>query len=177
MQPESNHRYVLLITNGEPDCGGGQTYGDCQDTSSVVSQLAKAGVTTYVVVPSPGQIDNYVASCMTTLALAGNAPTPQPYYRWATDPADLSGALGAIARDVATDACQLDVLQIQAAIDPDKGSVQWMNTPIPRSHNGSDGWDIANNGFDVKLRGQWCDRLIQDGPDAFTVFPVCSPRH
>ena len=43
--------------------------------------------------------------------------------------------------------------------------------PIPRSRNGSDGWNIANNGFDVKLRGQWCDRLIQDGADAFTVFP------
>lgn len=177
MQPESNRRYVLLITNGEPDCGGGQTFGDCQDTSSVVSQLAKAGVTTYVVVPSPGPIDNYVATCMTTLALAGNAPTPQPYYQLAPDPTALSGALGAIAHDVATDACQVDVLQIQTPVDPDRGSVQWMNTPIPRSRNGGDGWDIANNGFDVKLRGQWCDRLIQDGPDAFAVFPVCNPRH
>jgi hypothetical protein len=176
-QREPIHRYVLLITNGQPDCGGGTGFGDCQDTENVISQLAGLDVTTHVVVPAPPPLDTGVANCMTMLALAGNAPTPQPYYQWATDPAALSSALGAIARAVATDACQVDVLQIQAPIDPDRGSVQWMNIPIPRSRNGSDGWEIANNGFDVKLRGQWCDRLIQDGPDAFAVFPVCSPRH
>jgi len=176
MQPPANRRYVLLITNGEPDCGA-QSIGDCQDTNNVVSQIAGMSIKTHVVVPAQGSLDNYVASCMAMLALAGNTSTPQPYYHWATDPADLKSELDNVIGDIATDACQVDLPQAQTPVDPDRGAVWWNNTPIPRSHNGSEGWDLANNGFDVKLRGQWCDKLIQDGPDAFAVYPICSPRH
>ena len=40
--------------------------------------------------------------------------------------------------------------------------VIWKDAQIPQRS----GWELGGNGFTITLHGQWCDHLIEDGPDA-----------
>jgi hypothetical protein len=162
-------RYVLLITNGRPDCGTGGNTG-CTDAKSAANALASnAYVRTLVV--APGQLDFDTMDCMQGLALQGGA-TKSPYYYPAATQADLSAVIDDITHDIATDACHLNLTDYPVS---DSATVVWNNTKIP--HDRNDGWDWDNRGFEIILHGQWCEHLIQDGPKAFAVYPSCNPPH
>jgi hypothetical protein len=161
-------RYVLLVTNGRPDCSMGQTSG-CAVAQSIVRDLYnRQDVRTFVV--APGQIDGETSECLQELASAGGSNSnfrPAPYGT------DLADEIGDVARTIAADACRLDVLSAPIT-NPDGAAVYWRNVEIPR--NRDTGWDVTRQGFEVVLHGQWCDLLIDNGPAEFAVFPSCPPR-
>lgn len=160
---EPNPQYVLLITNGRPDCGSGSG-GSCGDGAQTENEIAglfnNKNVRTYVVSPGQDGLD----PCFQSLAAAGdtqNNRSPQ-------SPMELSNDIGDILHTIATDACDLDLsTQIR-----DSGRVQfyWKGAPIPRDT----GWDVGGNGFTVVLRGQYCESLIKDGNVGdFQLFTNC----
>lgn len=162
--------YMLLITNGRPDCESGPNPA-CTEAQTLLSQLAgpPLNVRTYVVAPGPLYPDD--ADCLTGMALAGGAEaTRDPYYYYASSPGELSDRIDDIMHRIAEDACYLDVLSgpIQNA---DKAAVYWKNTEIPRDH-----WDLTQQGREIVLQGEWCERLIAEGEADFAVFPNCNPR-
>jgi hypothetical protein len=163
-------RYVLLVSNGWPDCGTNQNSG-CMDAQNMADQLARNRVRTIVV--APGQLDPDTDDCLAGIAVRGGSDNP-PYLHPASNPAELTTEIGDITRAMAKDACQLDLTKpIQ---DPDQAAVFWNNTTIPRHRSGTDGWELNLNGYEIILHGKWCDRLVDDGPGAFALFPNCDPQ-
>ena len=79
---ESNLCRVLLNRMASRTAAADRTYGDCEDTSSVVSQLAKAGVTTYVVVPSPGRNRPVRRELCDEAGAGGQRADAAALYRW-----------------------------------------------------------------------------------------------
>jgi hypothetical protein len=163
------NQYVLLITNGRPDCGSGTVSGSCGDGAQTENEIAglfnKKNVRTYVVAPGQTGLD----TCFNDLAAAGatgGSRTPQ-------DPSDLDRDIGDILHTIATDTCDLDLsTQIR---DSSRVQFYWKGMQIPRDT----GWDIAGNGYTVILRGNWCESLIKDGKtDDFQLYTNCpSPPH
>jgi hypothetical protein len=175
-QNEPVWRYILLITNGRPNCGFGPGPGSCGDggdTQNVISQLLGKEVSTFVI--APGQIDSETVQCLRDLAVAGGTATQPSYFHAAQDPPDLNNEIGDIIRTIAMDACTLDLEGVRIQ-ETTRVAVTWKNTSIPHDHNS--GWDLTGNGFTITLRGTWCDHLIEEGPAEFDVFPDCGPpRH
>jgi hypothetical protein len=165
-------RYILLITNGRPDCGFGPGPGSCGDggdTQNVIGQLLGKEVSTFVI--APGQIDPDAMQCLRDLAVAGGTGNSHA----AQDPPDLNNEIGDIIRTIAMDACTLDLEGVRIQ-ETTRVAVTWKNMPIP--HDRSSGWDLTGNGFTVTLRGTWCSQLLDDGPGNLAVFPDCNPpRH
>jgi len=157
-------RYILLITNGRPDCAMGQSSG-CSDAQTTISQLAMNAVTTHVI--APGQIDpNTTGPCLQGLAISSGTYHPAPTL------AELTDVLGSLTRSIAEDACDLDpAVRID---NPDLVGVFWQGSPIPQKRNGSDGWELLNNG-NIRLYGMYCDWLITNGPGDLVVYPTCNP--
>jgi hypothetical protein len=163
-------RYVLLVSNGRPDCGTNQNSG-CMDAQNMADQLARNRVRTIVV--APGQLDPDTTDCLAGIAIWGGSDNP-PYLHPASNPTELTAEIGDITRAMAKDACQLDLTTpIQ---NPDHAAVFWNDTQIPRQRSGTDGWELSVQGFEVVLHGKWCDRLVDDGPDAFALFANCDPQ-
>jgi hypothetical protein len=172
-------RYVLLITNGRPDCGplssGAGSCGDGGYVQGVISQLLGRGIATFVV--APGQIDQETVQCLRDLAVAGGTVSQPSYFHPSQDAADLNAEIGDIIRMIARDACTLYLDGKTVSMDPQNGfTLVWKNAQIvPRS--GNNGWDVTGSGYTITLRGQWCDRLVDDGPANFQLFPSCGPHH
>jgi hypothetical protein len=170
-QPDSASRYVLLITNGQPDCGGGQGK-DCMDAQGIVNDLSRNFVTTFVL--APGQLDPMTNDCLTGIAING-ARNP-PYLRPASNPTELMNAISDLLHSIATDACVLEPTTTRIT-DPDRVSLFWGGMPIPRDRN--NGWDLSGGGgfTTITLHGQACDQLIESGPAELRLFTNCTPPH
>ncbi|HEY5448076.1 MAG TPA: hypothetical protein VIQ54_04965 [Polyangia bacterium] len=169
-RPDANSRYVLLITNGMPDCGGGGQ-SSCFDAQMAVNDLAARSFVKTAVV-APGQLDQATSDCLQGMAINGGADYP-PYFHPASNQSELTNEIGDIIRDIARDACHVDLGPTRIP-DPDGAALYWNNMVVP--HDRNNGWDVSGNGFTVNLHGQWCDHLIEDGPADFALFPDCAPR-
>jgi len=173
-QYDPRGRYILLITNGRPDCSPSGP-GSCNDggnTVSQINQLQSKEVYTYVV--APGQIDPETMQCLRDMAVAGGTVSQPSYFHASQDPLDLNGEIGDHLRTIARDACTLDLQGTRIDQMDDPGLVWKDMTQVPRG--GNSGWDVTGNGYSITLRGQWCDHLIDDGPAAFKLFASCSTR-
>ena len=172
-QNEPVERYVLLITNGRPDCGFSQGPGSCADggdTQNVIGQLLGKEVSTFVI--APGQIDPDAVQCLRDLAVAGGTATQPSYFHAAQDPPDLNNEIGEIIRTIAMDACTLDLEGVRIQ-ETTRLAVTWKNMPIP--HDRNNGWDLTGNGFTITLRGTSCTQLLDEGPGTLAVYPDCNP--
>lgn len=169
-RPDQTSRYVLLITNGMPDCGAGPNSG-CNDAQTTVTDMARNYFVSTVVV-APGQLDPTTTDCLEGMAINGGARNP-PYLHPASNATDLGNTIGDVIRGFAMDACRLNLTTRIA--DSDRAAVTWKDAQIPRDRNS--GWELVDNGFTVILHSQWCDHLIEDGPAVFAVFPDCNPTH
>jgi hypothetical protein len=173
-----NKRYVLLITNGAPDCGTTSGSG-CMDAQMVAGQLyMNAKVRTHVFVP--GQVDSGTMNCLGEIAQQGGAMMP-PYYHPASTSTDLDDDIGGVAHAIATDACRLDLPPSARPLSSADGlALVWKDMQIPYADRTSyDGWDLPGNGngFTIELSGSWCERWIEDGQGTFTLRTGCDPTH
>jgi hypothetical protein len=150
IDPHNRNRYVLLVTNGDPDCAGG---GFCSSATSAIGNLRRAikeEVKTIVVVPGD-VIDD---QCLQDMALAGGA---SPNYHWATTPAMLTDVVVGIVRSVATEACRLELGD--PIDDFNQVGLFLNNVLVPRG--GTDGW-VDRDRFSIELRGAACQALLDD---------------
>ena len=164
-RPEQTRRYVLLVTNGQPDCGMGQISG-CEVAKMLTRDLYnQLGVQTVVL--APGQPDQYTMACLDDLAVFGGTR-----LRTAPMVNDLNNELEDVLRPIAMNACRLDLFsQIQ---NDSRAAVFWKGAQVP--HNQDSGWDSDHNGSEIVLHGTWCTNLIAEGPAALEVIPDCNPR-
>ena len=143
-----SNRYVMLITNGQPDCGASQNSG-CSDAQGLAGELLGINVETKVIVP--GQIDgpSDTSQCLQELAAAGGATNYPPYFRSASNPTDLSNTIESVIRDISHDVC---VLNLRARIqNSDNPVLYWKDQQVP----------VTAAGAAQQLRAEAAWRLVR----------------
>jgi hypothetical protein len=154
-----NPRFVLLATDGEPTCGaGGDTMNsDAQTAIDAVTKLAAAGIPVYVIgIATAGVAD----MTLNAMAMAGGKPrTGTPAYYSVQNATDLSAALAAIGKDVAS--CTFNVTPPPPPADPTNVVVDANGMRVP-ANNPADGWRWGPNMATIEITGSWCAR-IQSG--------------
>ena len=169
-------RFVLLLTNGQPDCDLG-TETPCNEARNAANDLLTTyGVQTFVVAPNVSDMDT--VNCLRPIAANGGGSAN---FSAVFNQADLSTTIDGITHYVAQYACHLDVTPAQIR-NPDSGTVLllWKGQVVPYNPNGyPNGWGLATNqnSSRIDLYGMWCDRLIAGGPGDFTLMTGCEPTH
>lgn len=149
-------RYVLLATDGLPNCGAeqpdGSTAETVNETVTAIEALNAAGIRTYVLGFGSG-LDGGGAALM-RMAVAGG--TTRPYN--ARSAAELDAALETIAAEVIPPSCT--VMLEGAARDPALFQVSFDGGPlIPRDTSHTRGWDYDPGTNTVTFYGGECAEI------------------
>lgn len=161
-------RYVLLATDGQPNCGpelpDGGTEETIDETVAAIEALYAAGIETYVL----GFGDGITASDMNRMAAAGGTGTPYS----ARSAADLDTALDAIAAEIIPASCTIALGG--ASRDPSLLQVSFDDGPlIPRNEARTSGWDYDEATNTITFYGSECDQLQSGSVDDVNVDFGC----
>jgi hypothetical protein len=158
---DSNSKYILLATDGEPNCssssGQGMTTANVQGTVDAITAAKSAGFPVYVIGigPSVGNLDNF--------ASAGGTGSYFP----ATSPQDLTAAFASIGQAVTT--CTFTLAQ--APPSPDNLAVYLDKNLVPQSS--TDGWSYGANSQTVVLNGSYCTQITSGTATTVEVLFGC----
>lgn len=162
-------KYILLATDGDPNCpGNGITYALQQ-----VSAAQQGGIPTFVIGVGTG---NGSSKNLDALAVAGGearaVTTPaSPRYFPADSPAALTDALNLITGQIA--ACVFSLGKQPP--DPQLVHVTLGATEIPFDVAGQNGWAFAAGDMStIHISGSWC-QTVQMSADAVNVVFGCRP--
>jgi hypothetical protein len=162
-------KYLLLATDGEPNCApgpGDQSAADVAGTAAAIRSLAEQGVTTFVLGVA---VHGTSAAALATMAEAGgHARQAATAYYTASDAPALQGALDEVARQVAL--CTFDLTPPPPAGTTLTLSIAGRSFARSPGHIG-DGWDVTSAGRAIELYGAACDAIQAGG--AVTVGYGC----
>ncbi len=171
----AGERYVLLSTDGQPNCtatnsGNGNLAAD--DAVNEINLLRQQGIKTIVL----GVSGDSFGSTLERMAVAGGAPRPggNPSYYPASNPEELRKQLEAIIGTIARPTCFIDLVKEPA----DRGlvAVHFDGVEVPRSQSHTDGWDYeGQNSRRLVVYGPACTRLESFGVKKIEVFFGCAP--
>ncbi|MDB4989373.1 MAG: putative secreted protein [Myxococcaceae bacterium] len=147
---------VLLVTDGQPDCGSANPG---QDAVDAVTALANASIKTYVV---GYQIDGASQGLMNQMAMAGQT---DHFYSVESGTA-LQDAFAQILKNLVS--CEFNLDQV-----PDDPSYVLVTIDGKQvALNADDGWVL--DGTNVKLQGGSCDMLKDGTPHSLNVGIECT---
>jgi hypothetical protein len=178
---DPNPKYLLLVTDGQPNCAGsaGTVVTDTTlgrtDAVAAVNDAARLGYHTFVIgVATSSALD---AAVLNQLAIAGLEPRPafrpgdQRYYLAATG-AELDAALHTITGAIL--GCQLRFASAPPAAD--NVSVTLDGTALARDRSRIDGWDYADGSQTlIQLYGATCDRVQAKTVTGIQIDFGCAP--
>jgi hypothetical protein len=161
---DMNPRYILLATDGLPNCIPNDTnYMDMDPDGAVqaITDAATAGVPTFVV--GIGTIPNATATLARMATAGGKAPAAAPGYYQVNTTADLVGVLNTIQGMVAS--CVFPLAPPPPA--PDNIAVHADANSIPKDTTHANGWDYVGTcssaqttPCQIQVYGSWCDRVL-----------------
>lgn len=167
---DTTGKYILLATDGEPNClstsgrgGGSSSASDVPGTVAAITAAAAAGFKVYVigVGPETGNLDNF--------AQAGGTG----HYYPALSPQDLNTALATIVGAVASCTFNLG----KAPPDPSNVAIQFngdKNLRAPHDTTHTNGWDYTSTKNTViQLYGSWCDNVANGTYTSAVVLMGC----
>jgi hypothetical protein len=160
-------KYVLLVTDGDPNCSGGNNDRDDaarQQTLAAIEALTAAGIKTFVVGYQTAGTD--FSDQLDRMAAAGGTGTTM--HRSVTSGADLTAAMTDIAGRLVSCSYRLDA----PVADPTHVLV----TVGGRQRNFNqteDGWTLGADSRTVTLSGAACDD-VRNGM-LFVVTVTCAP--
>jgi hypothetical protein len=156
---DPNAKYILLATDGEPNCAPGQSSGttNVQGTIDAIAAAKAAGFSVYVVGigPSVGNLDNFAAAGGT-----GN------YYP-ATSPQALTDAFASISKLVAT--CVFT--SPNPPPDPNNVAV-YLNKSLVAKDDGN-GWSFGSDPQTIVLNGSACDAAMSGAGSSVQILFGC----
>ncbi len=164
--------YVILVTDGEPNCSDGSAFGGNRggsDQAAVeasiqeIAAMAQSGIQTYVL-GYDTQNDPALKNTLDRMAVAGG--TGDTAHRPIEDEASLIDAL----REIAQVALSCDYALEQPPSDPSYVLVTLDGEPL--SYGADDGWSLSADGHTLRLSGAACDRLAA-GDSALKVQVQC----
>jgi hypothetical protein len=153
-------QYLLLATDGEPNCGGGGGFGGGADDPAAIQAVANAltaGYHTFVV----GIGGNTGAdSTLSSMAMSGGEPNTtagqKPYYS-VSSTSDLVTVLNTIAGQIVS--CSYTLMM--APTDPSLVSIDGNGNQIPRDTSHMNGWDFGPGNLSINFYGPACMQLQQ----------------
>jgi hypothetical protein len=170
-EPDAKARpaYVLLVTDGAPNCTGGSFSGGggaaalqpeaVNASVAIIADLAANGVKTYVL-GYDARSDRTLVDALNTMAKAGG--TGDQTFR----PVNDQPSLLAEFQRITGQAVSCDYALDGPVDDPTYVSVKLDKLAVPLLKNGAtgDGWTLSGNKRVVSLKGKFCDTLL-DGKD------------
>jgi hypothetical protein len=151
-------RYVLLATDGLPNCDNGDSQEPSNDATQLAAQrLAQDNIRVFVI--GFGDIAVADPTFLTSLAIAGGTGD----FFAANSPGQLQAALAQISGTVVEASCDFALASVPE--DPAKLGVTLDGTPVPRDPSHQTGWDYDANSNSVIFYGDTCQQ-IQSGVNA-----------
>ncbi|MFI5288530.1 MAG: VWA domain-containing protein [Polyangia bacterium] len=168
---DGHPKYLLLATDGEPNCGAGGFGADDAGAEMAVSAAATAGIHTFVV----GIGGNTGADqTLTTMAMDGLEPNTtagqKPYYS-VSSTQDLVNVLNTVAGQIVSCSYALQM----APQNPDLVSIQSNGMTVPHDTTHMDGWDYGPNDLSIIFYGQACKDLQQGITTSVSAVYACPP--
>jgi von Willebrand factor type A domain len=168
--PTTTARYIVLATDGEPNCraGGNATTEDRDGAVLAVAAAAAEGFHTFVV--GIATTLTPADATLSLMAVAGLEPRAvDPKYYPVSSRADLVAALGLITGKVAS--CVFPLNQLP----PSTGdvTVRINGVVVQRDPNHAMGWDLTANGTAVEVYGGTCDMLKAGTTDKVEIVYGC----
>ena len=156
---DPNDKYILLATDGEPNCapGQGNSTTNVQGTVDALAAAKAAGFPVYVIGigPSVGNLDNF--------AQAGGTGSYYP----ATSPEALTDAFASISKLVGT--CTFT----SAAPPPDEKNVAvYLNKNLVPKDDDS-GWSFGSDSQTITLHGSACDEAMSASGSSVQILFGC----
>jgi hypothetical protein len=168
--PTDKQKYILLATDGQPTCAGGDPLlgGGDPDTDdfpsgpAAVAEVAAMGIKVPVIgiafskTWDPTKLkDNEIT--LNDMAKAGGMPRPMdPAYYAANSSAELAAAFAQITGIVIS--CTFDLKGMKPP-SPDDVAVKIDGVKVPRDKAHGEGWDYDADMANVVIYGQTCEQL------------------
>ena len=155
---DNHSHYLLLATDGEPNCGSNILTGGDDSAAAIaaVSAAAAAGIKTFIV--GIGSDDTSAITTLNQMAVNGQEPDTSgtsSYYQ-VNSTSDLETVLSNAAGSIVS--CTYDLSM--APTDPNLVTIDnSMNVPIPRDTTHMNGWDFGPNDMSIVFYGQACTDL------------------
>jgi len=159
---DGNPRYILLATDGEPNCAPGASNtsnSDLAGTITAIQAAAAAGYKVYVIGVGP-ETGN-----LTDLAVAGGTNHFYP----ATTPAELSNALTTIVGTVSA-GCSYQIGG--SSTNSSAIGVYLDKSLIPQGS--TDGWSLDSAKTTITINGTYCDDLKSGKKTLVEIFLPCN---
>lgn len=159
---DSNPKYILLATDGEPNCAPGVSdtrAADLEATIEAAQAAADAGYKVFVIGVGP-EVGN-----LTAMAVAGGTTDFYP----ATTPEQLSEALESIVGTVAA-GCTYPVGATEV-VNPNAIGVYLDKALVPQS--ATDGWSIDATNTTITLNGSYCASVTSGEKSVVQIFLPC----
>jgi hypothetical protein len=163
---DQNAKYILLATDGEPNCAsggnttpnGGNTTPNVQGTVDAIAAAKTAGFLVYVIGigPSVGNLDNFAAAGGTT------------HYFPATSPQALTDAFASITKAVTT--CTFN----HSTTPPDVNNIAVYLDKNLVQKDASNGWSYGPNTQTIVLNGTTCDQITSGKASTVQVLFGCA---
>jgi hypothetical protein len=155
---DQNTKYILLATDGEPNCAiGGNSTPNVQATVEAIAAATAAGFPVYVIGigPSVGNLDNF--------AVAGGTTN----YFSATSPQAMTDAFTSISNAVTT--CTFNLAQAS----PDVNNVAVYLDKSLVAKDSANGWSLGANSTTIELNGSTCDKITSGAATQVQVLFGC----
>jgi len=167
--PNPIGRYVLLATDGLPNCGlprdeEGNTMPTVEESVTAVSGLQSDGIDTYVL-----GFGSFIAGDATALTRMAEAGGTTRYYP-ASSPSTLASAFETIAAEIIPPSC---TLELGTPRDPSLLRVELDGTVVPRDMSRTRGWDYDEGTNTITFYGADCDRLQSSSGGSVSVDFGC----
>ena len=177
---DPNPKYLLLATDGEPDCIGTSKDSSRADPASVaaVADALKAGFPTFVVGIATTKTSSNNELNMLAQAGGASVPSTNPlasHYYLANDAATLQKALQSITGQISS--C-LFPLKTPPPVpnDPNKAGVYLGSNmaKIPYDAAKANGWAYVDSADSaIEIYGNWCSMVQADGAGAVQIIFGC----
>jgi hypothetical protein len=141
-------RFVLLATDGLPNCNGGNTTPSVDQSVAAIAALAAQGIKTFVI-----GFGDVAAADPTTLTAFAQAGGTTDFYA-ASSPQQLQQALESISGAITTVSCTFALATTPA--DVDKLTVTLNGTVIVRDLSHQTGWDYDPATNSINFYGDTC---------------------
>jgi hypothetical protein len=153
---DANPKFIVLATDGAPNCSGGGLGGaDDAGAEQAVTDAKNMGINTFVIGISA---DSMADTVLNQMAMnGGEARTSAPYYYSVQNQTDFVNAIAAITGTVVT--CTFP-LQMPPPY-PDRVTIVGNGMTIPRDTTHMNGWDFGAGNMSITFYGQYCQQLQQ----------------
>ncbi|HEY0715021.1 MAG TPA: vWA domain-containing protein [Polyangia bacterium] len=165
--PSTNVKYLLVATDGEPNCGAGATRGrsDAMGAVAAITAAQTAGIPSFVIGVATGGTS--ADATLNMMATAGGRPRNDvtKYYP-VTSRDELAGALDAIATQIAS--CTFPLSPPPPA--PENVAVDVDGKRVARDPAQKTGWNYGPDNKSIVFHGDTCEALKNGSKDVKIIY-------